>query len=131
MWLVAVAAVRFQHVMRSRPLARTSTAVWFIAYRGKQKVAGVRLGFKWCAPRVGVTGVPVGDFIWEAWHRIAASTRTQKPQPELPQYLSFDPSTGKPVRMQKAVDLVREKFCGLFVCGGRPERSLDGAQLAP
>jgi hypothetical protein len=61
--------LRFAHLQRSNLKQRNAAAFTGECFRGKARVAGTRPGFQWQCPSVGITGIPIAVWIFEAWKR--------------------------------------------------------------
>ena len=61
--------MRFAHLQRSSLKHRMPTAFVGECFRGKSRIAGARPGFAWRCPAAGITGIPIAEWIFEAWGR--------------------------------------------------------------
>ena len=57
--------MRFEHLQRSNLTERMPTAFIGECFRGNSRVAGARPGFTWRCPAVGITGIPIAEWIFE------------------------------------------------------------------
>ena len=149
--------VRYAHLLRSRPLERSDTAVVFRCYRGKKGKPGSRMPFDWCLPR-GRNA----DLMWDQWHKAAAVRAAQRLPP--PGGIVFDTVTGRPIpegvfnRWLKIVfakalaggedsdmitsyslrrfgptlaDAIGMKYANRVICGGWSESNAQGRNSMP
>ena len=89
---MAFGCVRYQHLLRSRPLERCKCAVWFRCFRGKQGAPGARGAFDWALPAGAAA-----DLLWREWHAMADRRAAGGESPS--SGLVFDAQTGAPVRL--------------------------------
>ena len=85
--------MRFAHINRSRPVARTRWWTTFWASKGKARdETGQREGYRWSVATPEPVVQRACQIIWDEWHKLATS-RAQLGE-ELPEYICFDSVTG-------------------------------------
>ena len=91
--ILAKDLMRLAHLNRSKCTHRSADTVMCSAYRGKARVGGARMSFKWAMTRRGVTGLDIGGIIYECWLRW--SKEAEAPL----DYLCLDNSNGAVVHV--------------------------------
>jgi hypothetical protein len=112
--IATVKPLRFAHINRSRPLARTGFWMTFWASKGKARSeTGEREGFRWSIALAEPILHLACTTVWDQWHLLAQSA--SRKGNDLPEFLGFDIKTGMEFSLgdfnKILEDITREALC--------------------